>query len=287
MKFRNVFSLLLILTFTSVNCQSDTINLYYDIGIFKLNRSNYDVLNNYIIALDTTYNYDISIISSADYLGSKKSNYTLAQNRAEQIKKFITLKSKRSLNSFHIINNGEIVQKNIKSATKGEFLHRKTSVVFHKLKLTDTIINTTINDSIAPKKYISEYNKIKLGENFILKNLIFEIGTDKLKNKSYSTLKRLAKFLIKNPNIDIEIGGHVCCDAEYRNPNATKIKKLKGSTLSAKRARFVYKYLYFQGIKKDRMDYFGYGFQVPIYYPEKNRKEMNANKRVEIKITKM
>ncbi len=287
MKFINVLSLLLILSFTSVNCQSDTINLYYDIGIFKLNRSNYDIINNYIIKLDTTHNYDISIISSTDYLGNEKSNYTLAQNRAEQIKKFILLKNTSNFNSFNIINNGEVFQNNTKSTTKGESLHRKTSIVFHKQKSIDSIVKLTIKDSSKVKKYISEYDKIQLGENFILKNLIFEIGTDKLKIKSYSTLKRLAKFLIKNPNIEIEIGGHVCCGADYRKSNPKIVEQLKGSELSTKRARFVYKYLYFKGIKKERMDYFGFGFQVPIYYPEKNRLEMNANKRVEIKITKM
>lgn len=44
------------------------------------------------------------------------------------------------------------------------------------------------------------------------------------------------------------------------------VEKLQGSELSVKRVRFVYKYLYFKGIQKDRMTYYGYDFQLPILF---------------------
>lgn len=299
-----ILFLFLITTFNSY-CQNDTINLYYDIGDFKLTKINYNKINDYVKSLKDSTTYDVKIISSADFLGTEKSNFILSEKRASFIKQLLKLKNEEAFLSFSITNSGEVANNHQKElGKKGNAKDRKTMVIFSNIQIeikpevtsikkNDSIKKVALIEKIVPIKKTdsvtisNEFGTIEVGKKFILKNLIFEIGTDKLKKKSYATLTKLVKFLKKNPSVEIEIGGHVCCNADNSKPNSNSTIKFKGSELSTKRARFVYKYLFYKGIKKNRMTYYGYGFQLPIYYPEKTKEDMNRNKRVEINITKI
>jgi len=278
---------LFLLLSVAVYSQNSKISIYYNIGKYKLNQQNKDLINIFLDSIDIQSTYTVKIISSTDYLGSTKSNFKLAQNRANEIKQLLTNRYKDAFSSIKTVNNGEIEEKNKSSKNqKGNLKNRKTEIIF-----TKKIYKEILTPIIPKKKQVYIYNPVRKkivlerGKKFILKNLIFYIGTDKILKESYSSLRSLVRFLKENPKVKIDINGHLCCNAGKYQPDKSKIIPLKGDDLSIKRAKLVYKYLVKNDIRKSRLSYYGYGFQSPIYYPEKNKSEMNKNKRVEIIIT--
>ena len=85
------------------------------------------------------------------------------------------------------------------------------------------------------------------------------------------------KLLKKNPHITIQLGSHTDTNGseEYNK------------TLSENRAQACVKYLIDQGVAADRLTWFGFGESMPIYAPEKNDTEEQANRRTEFRITSM
>jgi OmpA-OmpF porin, OOP family len=80
--------------------------------------------------------------------------------------------------------------------------------------------------------------------------------TDKaiLKPQSYGSLDSLAEFLLKNPDISIEISGHTDNDGEEAH----------NLELSQRRAKAVADYFISKGISAGRISYYGYGSSRPI-----------------------
>jgi outer membrane protein OmpA-like peptidoglycan-associated protein len=275
---KRLFIVLIFIGFShTILSQNDTISLYYDIGKYHLNIENSTKITDYLKTINNHTKYSVKVISSADYLGSKESNFSLSKHRAEVINDLLKKDEKYKLLSIETINIGEIESKNIDLTSKnGVLKHRRTLIVFKKI-------------TSQKPKIKGEFNDLKVGKKFILENLIFKVGTDKLLHNSIPTLlNKVVRFLKENPNVEIEIGGHVCCGAGKKVLDSTKIIKIKDTyELSVKRARFVYKYLILKRIKSKRLTYAGYGFQLPIHYPEKTTNDMRENKRVEITITKM
>ena len=83
-------------------------------------------------------------------------------------------------------------------------------------------------------------------------------------------------FLKENPNIDVEIGGHV---------NGTGKNKKKYVKLSEERANEVYYYLIAKGVDATRLSFSGYGNSELIYSAPGTAEQSQANRRVEIKVT--
>lgn len=262
----------------------DSIPIYYDIGKFILTNKQENKLSSFIKTLDTSLVYKVKIVSSTDYLGSIKSNFILANKRAKEIKKVFHITNSSLFSNIETVNKGEIseFEKEKKDKIIGNVKNRKTTILF--------IIDD--EKKIISEKKIYIYNpkkqefELEIGKKFILKKLIFNRGTAIMQQRSKSSLLGLLRFLKENPKVEIEIQGHLCCNAGKYQPEKSKIKPYPKSNLSSKRAKFVYKYLVKNRIRSKRLTYNGYGFQFPLYYPEKTQTDKSLNKRVEILITK-
>ena len=80
-------------------------------------------------------------------------------------------------------------------------------------------------------------------------------------------------MLQNNPQLKIEIQGHLCCMPVDR------------TDLSTQRAKAIYNFLITNDVYRARLSYKGFGSTQPIYpLPEKNEVERAANRRVEILI---
>jgi len=268
----------------SQNEKKDSIQIHYDIGKYILNKNNKNIIDSFLSTLDTTKKYNVKIISSTDYLGTNKSNYILAANRAKEIEKKINFKYSNIFLKIETINKGEIteIEKQNKDKLIGNIKNRKTTILFISKKQNTLIKNIKKVYIYNPKK--QEFD-LDVGKKFVLKNLIFYRGTSNIQKRSQSSLRALLRFLKENPKIEVEIQGHLCCNAGEYQPDKSKVVPLGSTNLSTKRARLVYKYLVRHGIKNKRLTYHGYGFQTPLYYPEINKKNKSLNKRVEIVIT--
>jgi len=113
----------------------------------------------------------------------------------------------------------------------------------------------------------------RVGEKLKIEHLNFVINTFAVELESRVKLYELLMVLTKNPDLKIEIQGHLCC---------MPIDRLD---LSTQRAKAVYRFLINNNIEKERLSYKGFGSTMPIYpLPEKDEKERAANRRVEIEI---
>ncbi|MEO7173825.1 OmpA family protein [Flavobacterium sp.] len=123
-------------------------------------------------------------------------------------------------------------------------------------------------------KLESKFENAKKGDLVRINNINFYFNSERIMDQSMPLLDELLDIMINNPNMIIEIHGHICCNP---NPNETK--------LSYRRALIIFKYLNNYGIDLSRLAFRGYGSNDPIYkVPERNEKERAANRRVEILI---
>jgi outer membrane protein OmpA-like peptidoglycan-associated protein len=123
-----------------------------------------------------------------------------------------------------------------------------------------------------------------VGTNIVLKNLNFYGGTHVIIPESLPILMELVEVMKKNPELEIAVEGHICC--EEGNIDGYDIGT-RTVNLSENRAREICLYLSKNGIASARLKYKGFGHQFPLTpYPEKTEEERRNNRRVEIKILK-
>ncbi len=119
----------------------------------------------------------------------------------------------------------------------------------------------------VPMKPIS-----KIG-TFVLENIFFDVSKFKLKPESITELEKLNSFLINNPSIKIELGGHTDSDGDDD----------KNQVLSENRAKAVVNWLVENGIDKSRLSYKGYGETQPMV-PNDSSENKAKNRRTEVRI---
>lgn len=117
------------------------------------------------------------------------------------------------------------------------------------------------------------------GEVFALQNFYFVGNQDTLLPASEPELPKLLKFMRFNPDIRIEIAGHI------NFPNAPVVPKESWNhQLSVRRAKRVFNFLLENGISEDRIIYRGYGNSQMVFPSARTEKEQAKNRRVEIRI---
>ncbi|MCB0402824.1 MAG: OmpA family protein [Flavobacteriales bacterium] len=133
-----------------------------------------------------------------------------------------------------------------------------------------------INKTKSNHEAIIYLEKIAAGQKVNLKNIQFYGNRADFLPSARSSLKALLTFMQENPNVKIEVEGHV---------NGPKQKNTKDyKQLSYNRAYAVKDYLMKDGIEKERIDFTGYGNSQMLYPEPKSEYQESANRRVEIKI---
>jgi len=119
-----------------------------------------------------------------------------------------------------------------------------------------------------------ELSRLEVGKKIVLKNIFYDFDKSTLRTQSMAELDRLTKLLETNPNMRIEISSHTdnVGSAAYNDK------------LSTNRAISVVNYLVEKkGVKKDRLEFKGYGFTQPIA-PNDTDQGRQLNRRTEFKI---
>lgn len=125
-------------------------------------------------------------------------------------------------------------------------------------------------DPVTLDVYLSP---LKKGVTTVLSNLFYETDKFALDNKSKTELNKLVKYMKKNADLRIEIGGHT----DNQGSVAYNQK------LSTNRAKAVYDYLISQEISSARVSSKGYSQSKPI--SSNTSKEGRAkNRRIEVKV---
>lgn len=280
---------------SSIYCASqESLSVYFDTNKYDLKPSEKEKIDTW---LSNNKNSKVLAINGyTDEDGTSVSNDTLSKKRVFTV--------------FNYIKNKIKVREDFKTRSFGEnFLQSKNKAENRRATLyfitekdldrEDEILGIKKND--PPKKiekiikfpeeitvknpngiidnfsldtlFMKKINEAKKGEILIIENLQFVINTFIVENKSRGKLYELLLVMQSNPKLKIELQGHLCC-----NPKDVQ-------DLSTKRAKAVHQFLVMNGIDSSRLSFKGFGSTRPIYpLPEKNERESQANRRVEIVI---
>ena len=274
-------------------------SIYFDSNKYELNKSETLKLNNWIAT-----NKEVKIVGVSGFCdedGTSILNDTLSKKRINfvfnSIKSQIKIRDDFKTRSFGELHQLSKVKAENRKVTlyyieKNDFIREneiigKKEITIEQKTLPQPIVVKNYPDKLILENpdgtksemaldvvFMKKIAAAQTGEKLQIENLNFNFNTFSVTNESRSKLYELLVVLEQNPQLKIEIQGHICC-----NPNPKE-------ALSSQRAKSVYSFLVYNKIDKSRLSYKGFGSTAPIYtLPEKSEKERAANRRVEILVT--
>jgi len=262
----------------SQRIKKDKISLYYKTDIYNLSIEQKEEITNFLKYYSDTKIYKIVIIGSADFMGTNNYNLNLSKNRALKISSFIKVNHDIKV---HIKALGEQKNPYVYKPVKGISYHRR-SIIICEYILPSSIKSKQNYKSSKKTNYLNNLTKIKKNNTLRLRNINFHYGKSTLTKPSKNELNNLLGIMRKNPNLIIELEGHVCCGkSKLTEYDITKYTRI---TLSTKRAKKIHDYLLSKGIDSTRLHYKGFEFSKPLYFPERNERHKYLNRRVEVKV---
>ncbi|HRE76931.1 MAG TPA: OmpA family protein [Flavobacterium sp.] len=290
-----IFSILFLVSLQFVSGQEQS-SYYFDTNKFELKNSEIQKLNEWI-----SKNEEVKIVAINGYTdedGTIGFNDTLAQKRVDFIYQFVKDKVKirddfktRSFGKLHKQSDNKAENRRVTVyyieakdlAREDEILGIKKEEIVSKPKpkkqFPEAIViqnpNGTESTFELNVEFMQQVDAAKPGEKLKLENLNFQLNTFAIVNESRGKLYELLIVMQQNPELSIDIQGHLCCMPTDR------------TNLSTQRAKAISQFLRMNGIENSRVTYQGFGSSKPIYpLPEKNEEERAANRRVEIEIIK-
>lgn len=289
---------LFILIISANALAQEQISVFFESNQYQLNKKEANKLNQWILANNN--NKIVAIHGFTDEDGTSGFNDTLAQKRVnfifqivkDQIKiredfktisfgeSFKQSESKaenRKVTIYYILEK-DIPRENeilgIKEEVEKEIVEElPKSDINYPEKLVFENPNGTKSEFKLDREFMKKVGNAKAGEKLTIENLNFIINTFAVVNESRGKLYELLLVLQSNPELKIEIQGHLCCMPVDR------------TDLSTQRAKAIYNFLVKNEVYRARLSYKGFGSTQPIYpIPEKNEAERAANRRVEILI---
>lgn len=294
MKYKMSVCFLLLCSFFAL--AQEQVSFYFESNKFELKKDETTRLNQWI-----EVNKKVKIVAIngfTDEDGSVGFNDTLAQKRVDYI--------------FKQVKNQIAIREDFKSRSFGKLhqqaddksLNRRVTVYYileQDLAREDEILGIK-KEEPAPKpkpikqfpeaiviqnpngtesvydlnvEFMRKVDAAQPGEKLQLENLNFQLNTFAIVNESRGKLYELLIVMQQNPELSIDIQGHLCCMTNDRN------------NLSYQRAKAISNFLRANGVENSRVTFQGFGVTKPIYpIPEKNEEERAANRRVEIQILK-
>jgi outer membrane protein OmpA-like peptidoglycan-associated protein len=258
--------------------KADTLRLMFDINQFSA-ESNYRRMDSLIKALQGKI-VQVKIIGYADFLHNDVYNLSLSQKRAEDVRNYLVKTAEPGqINRIESKGLGERFSKD-NGSVKGEPLQRRVDLIVEPFTITVEMEDK--KPKIEAKNAISnKIEKMTVGESVAVEGINFEPGRHYWFRESIPVLQRLVSTLKENPTLKIEIQGHICCVEGNEDGLDIDTKKRK---LSENRAKAVYDYLVENGIDPLRLTHKGYARTKPKVDPERNPRDEQKNRRVEIKI---
>lgn len=256
-------------------------DVYFDFNQPKINKSEKDKILNWY---SKDPNIEVSkIYGYCDWVGSNRYNDTLSINRVKEVYNFLIKNNVVVYDNYEAIGFGEDFQQ---SKTQSE--NRKVTIFYNKeadtnkqsnkqskeepiiVEAVDAIAKT--KEEIQNETFTEKISDAKVGDVVTLKNIYFKNRSAKIVSESQNSLYELLCVMQNNPNLKIQIQGHICCQL------VTDFEDI--STL---RAKAIFIYLVQNKINRQRILYKGFGITRPIHpIPEKNPQEEEENRRVEI-----
>jgi len=256
----------------SFSQKRDTLSIYFDFNSAEMTNRSSERIDSFLYSKKNLSITKINLRGYCDKIGSNKYNDRLAAKRIATTKQYLLNMGFETLVISSMIAYGERKPINKNLTEQERLLNRRVELIIEAIpfnQLQQKSISKQLTDT-----------SVKVGSTLVLKNLNFYPNRHFLVNESLPVLDELLGVLKQNPNLKIEIQGHVCCTS---GPDALDID-MNLQNLSIQRARFIYNYLIENGIAASRLSYRGFGSSQKLYPEEKNEFERLQNRRVEIKI---
>lgn len=239
--------------------QEQQFQVFFDFDISETNTTSTGKLqqwieNNPTAVVEKIYGYCDSVgsLEYNDVLSLKRANYVVEKLRS---------------NNINISDKAEVKGFGKRFSQSGSVAADRKAVVYYT-------IPTKKEAPVVEESLTDQTKNLKTGDKLTLKNLNFYDRSGVIVPSSEPILKELLSIMVERPDLKIEIQGHICCQPGTDLENIATI-----------RARAIYNFLLENGISKDRLQYKGFGSSRPIHpIPERNEKERNENRRVEIMI---
>lgn len=293
---KNFYFYIFIIFVNATLVAQEQVSFYFDSNKFELKKDEIQKLRDWI----STHKEDkiVAINGYTDEDGSVGFNDTLAQKRVDFIYKLVKDQVQiredfktRSFGKLHQQSNNKAENRRVTLffieakdlAREDEILGIEKEMVTPKLKpkkqFPDAIVvqnpNGTESTFELNVAFMQQIDAAKPGDKLKLENLNFQLNTFAIVNESRGKLYELLLVMQQNPDLVIDIQGHLCC------------MPIDRTNLSTQRAKAISQFLRMNGIDSSRVTYQGFGSSQPIYsLPEKNEEERAANRRVEIEIIK-
>ncbi len=292
-----LFLALFFIYYSTQASDSARLEVYFPFNKFELTNSQEAKIDSFVKAYDSSKFTikNISVSGHTDQIGRSEYNEILSLKRANYV--VDCLKKKQAQGNFIYSINGfgkrQLVTISIDE--KERFYNRRVVLTFSfeekKTLVSEKIVEKPTStagnpERIKPKtKRLAEWlndTTLKVGDKIELPYILFIGGLHEFLNISYPYLDELFYVMRDNPNLEIEIQGHICCQQGIGDAIDNGTGKIN---LSVARASAVYDFLRKSGIAASRMSYKGFGHQFPITL-ERTEEQKTRNRRVEIKIIK-
>lgn len=247
--------------FFQIGFSQEKLDVYFDFDRYDLNEDAVKKINSWIAQ---GKDYQVTkLYGFCDWKGTNTYNDTLALQRVNTVYQFLLDSKIQVTKHIEIRGFGENFEQ-----SKNQAENRRVTIIYEEKK--SQVETIKIEKEILKEKIKSA----KKGDIIKLDNIYFFNNSARVVPKSEPTLYELACAMVDNPNLKIEIQGHICC----KKPNEYEV-------ISTARARAIYNYLIRNKIDRKRMSFKGYGVSRPVHpIPEKTPQEEDDNRRVEIMI---
>lgn len=296
MKYICLF-LLLVSTYTVKAVDSTNVILHFAFNEYKLTPQATSELNNVLLKFHTQQDslLSIKIEGHTDQIGGLVYNKNLSLLRVNEVYKSMGDVYSRLVIKQTAFGKSKLITTDTTAIERQK--NRRVEITFYfitkpqtKPTIAATVIDTVKEPIISkpvytPPKKIKEIlndTTIHIGDTVELPYLLFIAGLHDFLPLSYPHLDELFFAMQDNPNLEIEIQGHICCAEGIGDAIDFGTGK---TNLSVARAKAVYDFLVISGIDKNRITYKGFGHQFPLT-KERTEAEKARNRRVEIKIIK-
>jgi outer membrane protein OmpA-like peptidoglycan-associated protein len=227
----------------------------------------------------------IELHGFCDSRGAELYNEALSDRRVAAIKDLLLGYGIPPASIILAEGHGEKLTQSGNDTEEGRQQNRRVEI---RLQRTDAAIDKAAiptPKTDPPKQSITETfadTTVTAGSKIVLPNINFRGGMHQILPGTYVILDELLSALQQNPNLVIEIQGHICCQPGEADGMDIETGE---QNLSEARAKAIHDYLIGKGIEQRRLSYKGLGHSKPIFpYPEQSEGEQIANRRVEIKI---
>lgn len=290
---KNTALYIFFLFFSLVAQAQEEFSVYFDSNKYELKKKENERLQNFI-----NTNKEVKIVAINGYTdedGTTAFNDTLAQKRVDFIYGIINgklkirddfktrsfgerhrqskIKSENRKVTIYFLLAKDLPRENEILGIKEEVVKKQREIPKYPQKMTLQNPNGTTSELVFDVAFMERLTVAKPGEKIKLENLNFQLNTFAITNDSRPKMYELLEVMKRNPQMKIQIQGHICCMQNDKQD------------LSTKRAKAIARFLEMNGIDKDRVTYKGFGVTEPLFaIPEKSEEERAANRRVEIEI---